>query len=736
MYVILGAEVSEIWNESGLSISYSGGRTVTSDDIPADLNWLEREYCRISFDLQGGAETNRTLCGPLGWIYMPELLRILVDENRLPWEQAIEALLNSFELPESGFEEYPLDGINPRLQTLWIMFKHEMSERIVHDHTDLFYRNPLGAAVCGSKISLSVSDSTGLADGAELIFGGTSIPCRGGNGIFCASTVLTGEPQLVFYNFRLSFGGILIDEPNKHTVTVTVYSPDFITPAKFHGCTMYQIFPDRFSRAGQINADYHAKMGRRTEIHSKWDEPVKWTPSEGEEHYSPNDYYGGNLKGIIQKLPYLDNLGVTAIYLNPIFEADSNHRYNTADYRKIDPMLGTEEDFTLLCRECEKHGISVVLDGVFSHTGSDSVYFDKRGVYGGGAYSDPDSPYRSWYDFSSYPEHYRSWWGFDSLPEVNEHDPSWQDYILGLPDGVIPHWLHAEASGFRLDVADELPDEVLELLRSSVKQTDPGAIIIGEVWENAVTKISYDRHRTYALGNALDSVMNYPLRNALISFAINTSDAYQLTDFLLSQKLDYPAPLYYCLMNLLSSHDVPRIRTVLSLGSALEGISREKAASLKVSAQQDELGAQLQSLCAVLQFVLPGFPCVYYGDELGMQGASDPFNRGPFMPGGRSLEQLYATLGQMRKDNADILSEGDVRFQPINSDCLCIIRNYGTSELVAAVNRGDELTVSLHVPDGCTVSPCLLCGQPAQIHFGDLNFVCMHNEAHIFRVDI
>lgn len=734
MYVTLGAEVNEIWTESGLKVSYSGGRRIESDSIPSDLSIIEKDYCLVSFDLQSDINRKRILSHPHDWLYLPEMLRLLIDREMLSWQSAVEKVFGSFELPESGFEEESLDGINPRLGRLWNKLKAELSAGIAHDHRSSLYRTPTGAAVCGSSVILKAMDKNAFSPSAELIIDSEVIRCGKDANVFSACAVLPAEPQLLFYRFRLDLGGILIEEPVEHRITV--YSPGFMTPSKFHGCTMYQIFPDRFCRCGEPYVEYHHKMGRTAEIHASWTEPVKWAPAEGEEYYAPNDYYGGNIAGIIDKLPYLASLGVSAVYLNPIFEADSNHRYNTADYRKIDPMLGTEEDFRQLCRKARDLGISIVLDGVFSHTGSDSVYFDKTGRYGHGAYSDPDSSFRSWYDFSSYPDSYRSWWGFDSLPEVNENDQSWQYFILGHPDGVISHWLKAGASGFRLDVADEIPDDVLERIRSTVKQTDTEAIVIGEVWENAVTKISYDRRRTYALGNALDSVMNYPLRSALISFALQETNAFDLCDFLLSQKLDYPRPFYYCLMNLLSSHDVPRIRTVLALGSTLDGMSRYDAAKLTVSEEQDEHGAKLQALCACIAYVLPGFPCIYYGDEMGMNGAADPFNRAPFCPGIHPLYDFYTSLGRIRKENSDILAEGDAFFEAISKDCLCIRRKTASSELITLINRGKESEVSLPVNSGASAAVCMLSGKAAGIENGRLQFVCMHNSSHIFRIDI
>ena len=192
---------------------------------------------------------------------------------------------------------------------------------------------------------------------------------------------------------------------------------------------------------------------------------------------------------------------IICLYLNPIFEAHSNHRYNTADYRKIDPLLGTEEDFVELCAKAKAVGISVILDGVFSHTGSDSLYFNRNGRYGehSGAYRDPDSPYREWYSFRRYPDDYESWWGFRTLPNVRETYPSYLDFICNPNTGVLAKWLSLGASGFRLDVADELPDAFLDRVYQTVKSFGEDKVVIGEVWEDASNKISYGNRRHYLL---------------------------------------------------------------------------------------------------------------------------------------------------------------------------------------------------------------------------------------------
>lgn len=206
-----------------------------------------------------------------------------------------------------------------------------------------------------------------------------------------------------------------------------------------------------------------------------------------------NDFFGGNFQGITEKLPHIASLGATVLYLNPISKAFSSHRYDTGDYKTPDPMLGTEEDFATLCQEARKLGIHVILDGVFSHTGSNSLYFDRYRAFGGhGAYADPQSPYRSWYQFYHYPDSYHCWWNFDTLPCVNKMDPTYLDYVIDGPDSVVAHWLRLGADGFRLDVVDELPDAFVLRLKRRIREIKPDALLIGEVWEDASNKIAYD----------------------------------------------------------------------------------------------------------------------------------------------------------------------------------------------------------------------------------------------------
>ena len=327
------------------------------------------------------------------------------------------------------------------------------------------------------------------------------------------------------------------------------------------------------------------------------------------------DAFAGNLKGVKKKLPYLEELGVTCIYLNPIFEAHANHRYNTANYLKADPLLGTNEDFAALCAEAKKHGIRIILDGVFSHTGSDSRYFNREGRYGDGGFD------------SGYVGGYRSWWGFETLPEVEEEDPSYGNFVCGK-GGVIDTWLGLGASGFRLDVADELPDDFIEKIRAAVKAHGEDKLLIGEVWEDATTKEAFDHRRTYLRGHGLDATMNYPFRNAAVAFA-RGEDASAVGEQIMSICENYPKPALDCAMNFLSTHDTERGITAIA-GEPANGRDRYWQSKRMIPGDRIDDALRRVLLAYAMLYTLPGVPCVYYGDEIGMQGYRDPFNRAYF----------------------------------------------------------------------------------------------------------
>ena len=577
---------------------------------------------------------------------------------------------------------------------------------LIHDSTKRLFRDPPGAVACGTEVVLSLKadrlkvehatlcvlrseaiERIGMEAGGDFLYAVYITPwsenCAGYVLWYWFEVVIEGG-AVCYYGaappYMSGAGRIYPNQPP--AFQLTVFDAGFATPDWAKSAIMYQIFPDRFCMGDpetvRTGIEYHRGKGRaEIELHEDWGGLPVFEAKEGQRFYMPSDMFGGDLEGVRLRLPYLQSLGVTLIYLNPIFESGSNHRYNTGDYMKIDPILGDEEVFRRLVGEAKAMGMRVILDGVFSHTGDDSVYFNKYGRYDGpGAYQGPGSPYFSWYRFDAFPDRYESWWGFESLPEVNEFDPSWQEFVVSGPDSVVKHWLGAGAAGYRLDVADELPDETIELLRRAVKEKDPESFLLGEVWDDATTKQGYGRQRLYALGRGLDSVMNYPFLGRVIDFLTGRIDAWHFSRFLEHQRHNYPAPMYYALMNLLSSHDVCRIRSVLSASSPgfdPGEMSRAEQAGFSLSEEEYALGGKRQRLAAAIQFSLPGIPAIYYGDEAGMTGLLDPFNRRPFACEDEAIVEWYRWLGRLR-NSRPAMQTGYVRFFSTSMNVLGILR--------------------------------------------------------------
>lgn len=371
----------------------------------------------------------------------------------------------------------------------------------IFNSRDENYKSPFGAVCCGAAVNFTVTPGPEFCACALLTFGEFAdahgetalLPCPGGfSGVFTAPE----KPELVWYSFRftrpdgscvyLGRNG-LGEQTSRQPWQLTVYESR-PTPEWFGRGVTYQIFPDRFCR--DAIPDPKGLLGQRT-VHDNWDDPPRLGPDPLTGRWN-SDFFGGSLRGICRKLDYLQSLSVTTLYLNPIFYAASSHRYDTADYRMIDPMLGTEGDLRMLCAEAKKRGIHVMLDGVFNHTGDDSRYFNRGGFFDTpGAYQSKDSPWYDWFCFQHWPDKYDAWWGIDTLPAVNENAPAYRDFIIRAQDSVIRRWLRCGADGWRLDVADELPDDFIELIRTAVKRHGEDKLLIGEVWEDATNKVSY-----------------------------------------------------------------------------------------------------------------------------------------------------------------------------------------------------------------------------------------------------
>ena len=463
---------------------------------------------------------------------------------------------------------------------------------------------------------------------------------------------------------------------------VSCIPADFQTPDWAKGATIYQIFPDRFHKAGRC--DVTDKLQPYT-LHKDWNEEVQWRPTPSGEVLN-NDFYGGNFKGITEKMDYIASLGTTIIYLNPISKSFSSHRYDTGDYKVPDPMLGTMEEFTAMCEAAHSRGIRVILDGVYSHTGSNSLYFNKNGAFPGkGAYQSEESPYYSWYSFHPWPNSYNSWWDFDTLPTVKKMDPSFVEYIITADDSVVAHWLKAGADGFRLDVVDELPDEFVLLLKKRIREIKPDALLIGEVWEDASNKQAYGRRRRYFVDGELDSVMNYPFRTAIMNFVRKIDGGEQLKNTVMNLAENYPPQVLSCCMTLLGTHDTPRILTALV--DDFNG-SRQEASQRFLSRSQYIRAEERLLMAAFLQYTLPGSPSLYYGDETGLEGHKDPFNRRTY-PWGREnrvLLEFFRQLGQLRKE-CPALRQGNIEFTYATDHRLTFCRRLEGKTVRVYVNR-------------------------------------------------
>lgn len=492
----------------------------------------------------------------------------------------------------------------------------------------------------------------------------------------CRVTVQT--EGLYFYRLTMRRDDFVFD--TTATYQQTVYQQNFDTPHWIRGGLYYHIFVDRFARGKETpkrpDAAYHAS----------WNEDPEFRPNEEGEILNC-DFFGGNLDGIRQKLPYLQSLSVTALYLSPIFKAYSNHKYDTGDYETIDPSFGTFEDLERLIKDAATYGIRIICDGVFNHTGSDSRYFNLKGTYDTlGAAQSEDSPYRDWYYFN--PDGtYQSWWGIYTLPTVKKDHKGFERLILG-EQGVVPSMVRRGIGGWRLDVADELSDGFLDRLRAAVKNEDPEALVIGEIWEDASNKIAYGNRRRYFQGRQLDSVMNYPFQNAVCDF-VKSGQTEPFYQTIMSVLDHYPSCVVNDLMNTLGTHDTPRILTRLGMDVVPE--DREALSVLKLDKKTRQNAEKRLKMAFLIQFTLPGVPCVYYGDEVGMEGGRDPFNRRTY-PWGEENQDLLSWvqyLGRMRKKYS-AFREGNLRFLYAQDGVLLYERQDEKHPVIIGVNRGNE----------------------------------------------
>lgn len=561
---------------------------------------------------------------------------------------------------QSEFFRYPLGGVRARQQIeIKIYVKKSFVQSPViriekrHDYNILFYK----------EVS---TEWIGTEKSYDLYKGTFSI----------------NDCGQYYYKF------ILCENIESQLHELLIYEENYATPQWIKGGIIYHIFVDRFSKIKDLNKN------RDIIMREDWGGIPNFLPDE-EGEIKNNDFFRGNLEGIKEKLPYLSDIGATALYLSPIFDAYSNHKYDTGDYLSIDPMFGNEGSFTELCKKAEDYGIGIILDGVFSHTGVDSIYFNKYGHYSSlGAYQSQSSPYYGWYIFNKWKDDYASWWRIMTLPEVNKTCEDYINFITG-ESGVLKYWQKRGAKGWRLDVADELPDEFIEKLRLTVKKQDNEAFIVGEVWEDAANKFSYGRLKKYFCGKQLDSVTNYPLRSAIIDYVKNKdcSLLYSTMNFIIEK---YPPQAVNCLMNILGTHDTARILTVLGCSEAPQ--KKDEKATYKLSREESEKGTRLLKVASLLQFTLPGVPCIYYGDEAGVEGFEDPFNRICFPWGNENKEILghYKMLSKLRKNK--LFAEGKYKCLLHETGIFVFERYHGNEKIIIAVNMSEN-TVTLNLKE-------------------------------------
>lgn len=561
-------------------------------------------------------------------------------------------------------------------------------------------KSPYGAVKCGEKLSLHFPIASWVSVDKMYVFirlGDVSTPVEmrfekseNGFSVYTADYVFD-VAGIYYYRFEMRnrdgvwyYGrgenGESVCGENLPEWQLTVYKSSYKTPDFAKGNIIYHIFVDRFNRADGV------KTKRKYRLHESFSESPEVVSADGK--YYADDFFGGNFNGIREKLDYLEELGVGIIYLSPIFKAYSNHRYDTGDYLKVDELLGTEDDFKRLLDAAHEKGMKVILDGVFNHSGADSLYFNKFGTYDSlGAYQSKSSPYYDWYYFKKFPDEYACWWGCDNVPDLNKSNKDYRALVFGK-NGVVEKWQKLGADGWRLDVVDELPIDFVNLLIKKIKSVNKDALVIGEVWEDASTKVSYGELRPYLLGDQLDGTMNYPFMNAIIAY-VRDGDEKFFKDTVQSILENYPKETVYCLMNSLGTHDTVRIINALSDVRA-HGWSKTHKLGYKLPDSEYEKAKKKLYLASVLQFTLPGIPSIFYGDEAGLQGFDDPINRRPYPWGSEDKEILdhYRKLGRIRRENRAVFSGGfNMRDE---NGLVAYERAGGDDEILIAVNAGAD----------------------------------------------
>lgn len=520
---------------------------------------------------------------------------------------------------------------------------------------------------------------------------------------------------------KIRFGDISFSNP---TFQLSVSDFKFDIP-KQRGGIIYHIFVDRF---------YKSTVGNKKSVNARyvsdWSLALPEYPKYPGEPIKNNYFYGGDIWGIADKLEYIKSLGVTVIYLSPVFEAASNHKYDTANYMKVDASFGGDEALVTLIKKADRLGISVILDGVFNHTGADSIYFNKFGTYSEtGAYQSPESQYFSWYIFNKYPDDYVSWWGIDILPKINTDIQNCQQYFIGN-GGVIEKYAKLGISGLRLDVVDELSDGFIEGIKSKLNEYNRESLLYGEVWEDASNKIAYGKRKRYYLGKELDGVMNYPLRRGIIDFLREGKTEglhYALTDIIFNA----PKRIRDMQMNILGTHDTERIITALA-GEEAYNKTNDYLAACTLDDVTYRKGKLSVMAAYTILATLPGLPAVYYGDEAGVQGYSDPFNRRTFPWGKEDMELLehYRKIGNIRTNNS-IYKSGEYKLLYLNEKLL-IFSRYNKSYSYLTVVNNSEKSIILNFENTATSLLTSKKSKAIEIKSKDFNILKTSIKNHLY----
>jgi len=585
---------------------------------------------------------------------------------------------------------------------------------LYHDGWNSYYRSPFGAAPTSTRVTLLLRSSTDVAKATLYI----TNPIRqltmkrtarsGSSGVWTGTFTTPTTVGAIHYYFRAQAGStvrwygdsnISDNGPGRATgsqsgvtpYTIDVYLKSFTTPSWMTNAVVYQIFPDRFYDGDTANDSLEAtgtKYGYiTTYFHKNWSDP----PNDGPPYST--DFFGGDLQGVIDKLPYLKNLGITVIYLNPIFLAPSDHKYDTTNFKEIDPEFGTLATFQTLVADAKTDGMHLILDGVFEDTSSDSVYFDKYGQFGNGACDSTSSPYYSWYTFSSTAANrcannqYSSWMGINTIPLLR-NIPAVRNYFFNGPDSVAQYWLSQGIGGWRLDSADTLPMSYWRAFRTAIKAAYPNSVIIGEKngWTDALP---------WLLGDQWDGVMNYQFRNGVLDFFADgrdTSDyssavgAGEFMNIEMGLLSEYPRPAILSSLNLIDSHDTARILNDL------------------------DFNKQALKLVAFYQMTWLGAPTIFYGDETGVTGADNNLGRAtfPWSNQDTSLENYYSGIIAMRHAYP-ALYEGSV-LPLLTSDSkrtVVYLRQQGKQEIVVGLNDSNgsqTVTVPVSMANGTVLT--------------------------------